>query len=123
MLSFSPLPFLCVFLVFCATACSAFSCAFRYVGAFSHGLDRCTISFRFAVVSLADNDWVRGIPYVTRYDFPSKLWSLRCRIDNCLTLAPHARQVTVCLVMLFFQWTGFGCVSGVATATIRFESS
>ena len=32
-------------LFLCATACCAFSCALRNVGAFSHGLARCTISF------------------------------------------------------------------------------
>src|SRR5467141_5279863 len=84
-------------------ACSRFfsSCAFRYVGAFSHGLDLCTISFRLDVVSLAANGCVRGIPYLIRYVFPSKLCSLRCLPESCLKLAPHARHITVCLVMLF----------------------
>src|SRR5713101_10011673 len=115
--------FLGAFFVCCATAFCAFSCAFRYVGAFSHGLDLCTISFRLDVVALADNACVRGIPYLTRYDCPSNPCSLRCRTDSCLKLAPHARHVTVCLVMLFLQWTGAAGVSGVATATGPFASS
>src|SRR3977135_3602727 len=71
------------------------SCAFRYVGAFSHGLDLCTISFRLDVISLPANGCVRGIPYLIRYDRPSNPWSLRCRADNCLRVAPHTRHVTV----------------------------
>src|SRR2546427_1073481 len=66
--------FLCAIAVF---SCF-FSCAFTKVGAFSHGLDLCTISFRRDVISFAANDWVRGIPYLIRYDRPSKLCSLRC---------------------------------------------
>src|SRR5882762_7371505 len=57
--------FLGAFFVCCATAFCAFSCAFRYVGAFSHGLDLCTISFRLDVVSLAANGCIRAMPYVT----------------------------------------------------------
>src|SRR3977135_2892131 len=110
--------FLGAFFVCCVIAFCAFSCAFRYVGAFSHGLDRCTISFRLNVISLAANGCVRGILYFPRYDRPSKLCSLRCRADNCFRVAPHTRHVTVCLVILFFQLTGFDGVSGVATATL-----
>src|SRR5215831_17259592 len=99
--------FLCVLPVFCATACCAFSCAFTNVGAFSHGLDLCTISFRLDVISFAANGCVRGMPYLIRYAFPSNPCSLRCRTDNCLKLAPHSRHFTVCLVMLFLQVTGF----------------
>src|SRR5919198_3762538 len=110
--------FLCACLVFCATALCACSCAFRNVGAFSHGLDLCTIAFRLDVVSLADNGCVRGIPYFARYDRPSNACSLRCLTDSCLKLAPHSRHVTACLVMLFLQLTGCDGVSGVATATL-----
>src|SRR5215813_5785088 len=84
-------------LFLCATAaCSRFftSCAFTKVGAFSHGLDLCTISFRFDVISFAANDCVRGIPYLIRYAFPSNPCSFRCRTDNCLKLALHSRHVT-----------------------------
>src|SRR5512138_3910295 len=95
--------FLCVLPVFCATILCAFSCAFTKVGAFSHGLDLCTISFRFNVISFAANGWVRGMPYLNRYSFPSSPCSLRCLADNCLKLAPHSRHVTICLVMLFRQ--------------------
>src|SRR5713101_3577136 len=98
--------FLGAFFVCCATAFCAFSCAFRYVGAFSHGLDRCTIAFRLNVISLAANGCVRGTPYLIRYDFPSKLCSLRCLTESCLKLALHSRHVTLCLVILFFQLTG-----------------
>src|SRR2546427_9986730 len=93
--------FLGAFFVCCATACSAFSCAFRYVGAFSHGLDLCTISFRRDVVALAANGCVRGMPYLIRYAFPSSPCSFRCLTESCLKLVPHARHLTVCLVMLF----------------------
>src|SRR6266705_1236517 len=99
------------------------SCAFIKVGAFSHGLDRCTISFRLDVVSLADNGCVRGMPYLIRYAFPSSPCSLRCRTDSCLKLARHSRHVTVCLVILFFQWSGAGGVFGVPTATLPCASS
>src|SRR6266496_2006950 len=98
-------------------------CALRNVGAFSHGLDFCTICFRIAVVSLAANGCIRGIPYLIRYAFPSSPCSLRCLTDSCLKLAPHSRHVTACLVMLFLQWTGAGGVSGVAIATLPFASS
>src|SRR5262249_32094052 len=85
----------------CATAafarCFSF-CAFTKVGAFSQGLDRCTISCRFDVVSLAAKACVRGIPYLIRYAFPSSQCSLRCLTDSCLKLAPHSRHVTLCLV-------------------------
>jgi hypothetical protein len=60
--------FLCALPVFCTTTFRVFSCAFTYVGAFSHGLDRCTISFRLDVISFAANDCVRGMPYLIRYD-------------------------------------------------------
>src|SRR5687768_1050283 len=86
-------PFLCAFLVCCATAFCAFCCAFTNIGAFSHGLDRCTISFRLAVISFAANGCVRGIPYLARYDRPSNPWSMRCLAESCLKLAPHTRQV------------------------------
>src|SRR6266849_6593983 len=111
-------PFLGAFFVCCAIAFCAFSCAFRYVGAFSHGLDRCTIAFRLNVISLAANGCVRGILYFPRYDRPSKLCSFRCLTESCLKLALHSRHVTLCLVMLFFQWTGTGGVSGVTPATL-----
>src|SRR5712691_2463261 len=117
------IPFLCAVLFLCATACAAFSCAFRYVGAFSHGLDRCMLSFRIAVISLAASACVRGIPYLIRYDRPSNPWSLRCLTDSCLKLALHSRHVTVCLVILFLQWTGVGGISGVTPATLPFASS
>ena len=110
--------FLCALPVFCATACSACSCAFRYVGAFSHGRLLCTICFRIAVTERADNGWLCGIPYFARYDRPSNPCSLRCRTESCLKLAPHSRHVTVCLVMLFLQLTGFDGVSGGATVTL-----
>src|SRR5437867_1884418 len=110
--------FLCVLPVFCAIACSAFSCAFRYVGAFSHSLVRCTISFRIAVVSLAANGCIRGMPYLTRYDLPSSPCSFRCRTESCLKLALHSRHITWCLVMLFLQLTGCDGVSGVATVML-----
>src|SRR4030095_14819413 len=93
------------------------------VGAFSHGLDLCTISFRCNVVSFAANGCVLGILNFSRYDRPSNPCSLRCRTDNCLKLAPHSRHVTTCLVMLFFQLRGFESVSGVATTTLPFASS
>src|SRR2546426_8604226 len=70
-------PFLGEGLVCSATACATFSCAFRYVGAFSHGLDCCTICFRRAVTARADSGWRGGIPYLTRYDRASNPWSLR----------------------------------------------
>src|SRR5437899_4569427 len=98
----------------CATeaCCRSFSsCAFLNVGAFSHGLDRCTTSFRLNVIAFAANDWRRGIPYFARYDRPSNPCSFRCLTVSCLKLAPHARHVTVCLVMLFFQGIGAGGVS------------
>src|SRR5437660_4061990 len=113
-------------LFLCATAASSrcfSSCAFIKVGAFSHGLDRCTTSFRLDVISFAANDCARGMPYLIRYDRPSNPCSLRCRTDNCLKLAPHSRHVTVCLVMLFRQLSGSGEVFGVATATLLWESS
>src|SRR5712691_6624508 len=113
-------------LFLCATAASSrcfSSCAFIKVGAFSHGLDLCTISFRLDVVSLAANGCARGIPYFTRYAFPSSPCSLRCLPESCLKLAPHARHLTVCFVMLFLQLTGFDGISGVATATIPLASS
>src|SRR6266436_4828509 len=78
-----------------------FSCAFRYVGAFSHGLDFCTICFRIAVTERADSGWLGGIPYFARYDCASNPCSLRCLTESCLKLAPHTRHVTWCLVMLF----------------------
>lgn len=111
-----PYAFAFAVLFLCATAFCAFSCALRNFGAFSHGLVLCTISFRLDVVSLAAKACVRGIPYFARYDRPSKLCSLRCLTDSCLKLAPHSRHVTVCLAMLFLQWTGSGSVSGVHTA-------
>jgi hypothetical protein len=124
LLEYLPYAFALVVLFFlCATAFCAFSCAFTKVGAFSHGLDRCTCSCRRTVISLAANDWVRGMPYLSRYDFPSNPCSLRCLTDSCLKLAPHSRHVTVCLVMLFLQLTGFDGVSGVTTATLPFASS
>src|SRR5712691_11706783 len=110
-------PFLCVLPVFCAIACSrvfsscAFSCALRNVGAFSHGLDLCTISFRLNVISFAANAWVRRIPYLIRYDFPSNPCPLRCLPESCLKDRPHSRHVTVCLVILLLQWTGSSGVS------------
>src|SRR6266853_5004792 len=110
--------FLGAFFVCCATAFCAFSCAFRYVGAFSHGLDLCTISFRLDVVSLAANGCVRGILYFPRYDRPSKLCSFRCLTESYLKLALHSRHVTVCLVMLFLQLTRSGGVSSVTPATL-----
>src|SRR5437870_4971607 len=103
--------FLCTLPVCCAPACCAFSCAFTKVGAFSHGLVLCTISFRRDVISLAANDWVRGIAYFARYDCPSNPCSCRCLTESCLKLTPHARHVTVCLVILFFQLTRFGGVA------------
>src|SRR5437016_13262431 len=111
------IPFLCAVLFLCATAFRAFSCALRYVGAFSHGLDRCTISFRLDVVSLAARACVRGMPYLIRYAFPSNPCSFRCRTESCLKLAPHSRHITACLVMPFLQLTGCDGVSGVSTAT------
>ena len=54
--------------------CPTAFCALRNVGVFSHGLDRCTISFRLAVISLADNGCVRGMPYErTRNEFRVKV--------------------------------------------------
>jgi len=94
------------------------SCAFKNVGAFSHGLDRCTIAFRLTVVSFADNAWCRGILYLARYDRPSKPCPLRWRTESCLRDCPHSRHVTVCFVILFFQWIGAGGVCGVRTATL-----
>ena len=44
-------PFLGAGLVCSTTACATCSCAFRYVGAFSHGLDCCAICFRRTVTS------------------------------------------------------------------------
>src|SRR5882672_5117342 len=116
-------PFLGAFFICCVIAFCAFSCALRNIGAFSHGLDLCTISFRLNVISLAANGCVRGILYFPRYDRPSKLCSLRCRTDNCFRVAPHTRHVTVCLVMLFLQWTGADGVAGVAIATLPCASS
>jgi hypothetical protein len=58
--------FLCAFFVCRSIAFCAFACAFTNVGAFSHGLDRCTISLRLAVISLAANGCVRGISYLAR---------------------------------------------------------
>src|SRR2546422_8446238 len=115
----SPYAFtLAVLFFLCATAFCAFSCAFTNVGAFSHGLDRCTIAFRLNVISFAANDCVRGMPYLIRYDRPSKLCSLRCRTDSCLKLALHSRHITVCLVMLFLQLIGAGGVFGASPATL-----
>src|SRR3981081_1389682 len=116
-------PFLGAFFVCCATAFCAFSCALRNIGAFSHGFNLCTISLRFNVISLAARACVRGIPYLIRYDRPSNPWSLRCLPESCLRVAPHSRHVTVCLVILFLQWTGFDSVSGVAIATRACASS
>src|SRR5438876_579512 len=99
------------------------SCALRNVGAFSHGLDRCTTSFRLDVVALAARACVRGMPYLTRYDRPSNPCSWRCLTESCLKLAPHSRHVTICLVMLFLQLTGCDGVLGVATATLPCASS
>src|ERR1043166_3587457 len=113
-------------LFLCTTAafsCCFSSCAFTNVGAFSHGLDLCAISFRRDVTSFAANDCVRGIPYLIRYPCPSNPCSLRCLTDSCLKLAPHSRHVTVCLVMLFRQLSGAGDVCGVAKATLPFASS
>src|SRR4030095_10179719 len=98
-------PYACALVLFflCATeaCCPSFSpCAFLNVGAFSHGLDRCTIAFRLNVISFAANDCVRGMPYFTRYDRPSSPCSLRCLTDSCFELTPHSRHVTVCLVIL-----------------------
>src|SRR6267143_7063512 len=115
--------FLGAFFVCCATAFCAFSCALRNVGAFSHGRDLCTISFRLDVVSLAANGCVRGILYFPRYDRPSKPCSFRCRADNCFRVALHSRHVTVCLVMLFLQLTRSGGVSGVTLATLLWAFS
>src|SRR5215475_12449448 len=122
----SPYAFPLPVLFLCATeaCCRCFSsCALRNVGAFSHGRDRCTISFRLDVVALADNGCARGIPYLIRYAFPSKPCSFRCLTDSCLKLAPHSRHVTRCLVILFFQLTGSGGVSEVAMATLPPASS
>jgi hypothetical protein len=110
--------FVLAVLFFCAKAVCAFSCALRNIGAFSHGLDLCTISFRLNVVSLAANGCVRGMPYFTRYDRPSNPCSFRCLTESCLKLALHSRHITICLVMLFRQLTGFNGVSGVTTATL-----
>src|SRR4030095_9195051 len=93
------------------------------VGAFSHGLDLCTISFRCNVISLAANGCVLGILNFSRYDRPSNSCSLRCLTDSCLKLAPHSRQVTWFLVILFFQLIGSDGVCGVAIATLPFASS
>src|SRR5262249_49884454 len=112
-----------VLFFFCATAFCAFSCAFTKVGAFSHGLARCTISFRLDVISLAANGWVRGIPYLIRYAFPSNPCSCRCPPESCLKLAPHSRHVTRCFVILFLQLTGFGGGSEVARAPLPCASS
>src|SRR6266852_2944464 len=115
----SPYAFVLVVLFFlCATAFCAFSCALINIGAFSHGLDLCMLSFRIAVISLAANGCVRGIPYLIRYVFPSNPWSLRCFAESCLKLALHSRHVTWYLVILFLQWTGAGGVAGVATVTL-----
>src|SRR5437660_10188488 len=103
-----------VVLFFCATACCTFSCALRNVGAFSQGLDRCTISFRLDVVSLAARACVRGMPYLTRYDRPSSPCSFRCLTESCLKDCPHSRHVTWCLVILFLQLTGCDAVSGLS---------
>src|SRR5215831_6794752 len=122
----SPYAFPLPVLFLCATgACSRFfsSCAFTKVGAFSHGLALCTISFRLAVISFAANDCTRGIPYLIRYDRPSSPCSFRCLTDSCFKLTPHSRHVTTCLVMLFRQWTVFDGASGVTTATLPFASS
>ena len=51
------IPFPGAGLVVSATACATFSCAFRYVGAFSQGLVVCTICFRIAVTARADSGW------------------------------------------------------------------
>src|SRR4029434_5289134 len=68
-------PFLGAGLVCSATACVTCSFAFRYVGTFSHGLDRGTICFRRAVTERADSGWRGGIPYLTRYARASNSWS------------------------------------------------
>src|SRR5713101_6857778 len=99
-------PYACALVLFflCATeaCCRSFSsCAFLNVGAFSQGLARCTVSFRLNVVSLAARACVRGMPYLSRYAFPSSPCSFRCLTDSCLKLARHSRHVTTCLVMLF----------------------
>src|SRR6266567_1258794 len=91
--------FLCVLPVFCATAFCVFSCAFTKVGAFSHGFVLCTTSCLCDVISFAANGCVRGMPYLSRYAFPSSPCSFRCLTDSCLKLTPHARHVTWCLVM------------------------
>src|SRR5262245_4857082 len=122
----SPYPFApAVFFLGATDACFRCfsSCAFTNVGAFSHGLARCTISFLFDVISFAANGCARGIPYLIRYAFPSSPCSLRCLTESCLKLAPHSRHVTVCLVMLFLQLPDAGSVSGGATATLPFASS
>src|SRR5438067_189429 len=93
------------------------SCAFTYAGAFSHGLNLCTICFRLDVISFAARACVRGMPFLIRYACPSSPCSLRCLTDSCLKLAPHSKHVTTCLVMLLRQSTGFG-VAGVTTATL-----
>src|SRR6266446_10823419 len=116
-------PFLGAFFVCCVIAFCAFSCALRNIGAFSHGLDLCTISFRLNVISLAANGCVRGILYFPRYDRPSKPCSFRCLTESCLKLAPHSRHVTVCLVILFRQWSGAAGLSGLTTAMLPFASS
>src|SRR5205085_12395022 len=113
----------CALPVVCAPAWCAFASAVTKVGAFSHGLDRCTIAFRLTVVSFADNACVRGMPYLVRYDRPFNPCSRRCRTESCLKLARHSRHVTVCLVILFFQWSGAGGVFGVPTATLPCASS
>src|SRR5438552_17546136 len=105
----------------CATEacfCSFASCALRNVGAFSHGLALCTISFRLDVISLAARACVRGIPYLIRYDRPSSPCSLRCRTESCLKLAPHCRHITVYLVMLLRQLTCCDGVSSGATSML-----
>jgi hypothetical protein len=93
------------------------SCAFTKVGAFSHGLDLCTISCLCDVISFAAHGCVRGMPYFTRYDRPSNPCSFRCLTESCLKWAPHSRHVTVCLVGLFLQGIGFSGIFGVSTAT------
>src|SRR6266851_3694312 len=80
----SPYAFALVVLFLCATAFCAFSCALRNVGAFSHGLDLCTTSFRLNVISFAANDCTRGIPCLIRYAFPSNSCSFRCLTESCL---------------------------------------
>src|SRR5713101_6517739 len=84
---------------------------------------RCTISFRLDVVALADNGWVRGMPYLIRYNRTSNSCSLRCLTESCLKLALHSRHVTWYLVILFGQFTRSGGVAGVTMAARLFASS